>query len=315
MTAFPDVPQPTKFEGSFSTVPAPATTLAGQPQNSEQSTLQTTDPLSVPESEQQPPPPKETLPFRWHSLSGRSPRPPSPLPSQLELPFTASFRFFSLPAELRVRIYDLILPSYETLTRVRPPRPKKRSPPNPSNPLPRLAIFLANKRFHDETSHRLYSKLTFRLFPLQDDHPIPTLIDIAPRHRNHITSLELLLGSSWTGPPKSWRVTKSLGLTDLHSLRTLRVFVQFDPSHPFFKNFRVSHDFYTDFCGVLLRKVLFGMPQTLACVQFDGNPGIRLDGPLMTRLVEEVRRTKRVRVAWGAERGWAETWFDQLKIS
>ena len=269
-------------------------------------------PSTLPETPQ---PPSEALPFRWHALSGRPlRRTPTPPPVQLALPFTASFRFFSLPAEIRRRVYELVLPSRQVLSRPHPPRPKKRRPHDPSNPLPRLPLFLTTKRFHNEATQYFYSTQAFRLFPLQDEHPIPTIIDIAPRYRNHITCLEFRLGSSWTNPPKSWRVTKSLGLNDLHSLRTFNVFVEFDPSHPFFKNFRISKDFYTDFSGILMRKILFGMPKILECVKFDANPSVELGGPLMKRLIEEVKKTGRLKIGWGEERGWADTWYDQIKI-
>ena len=84
----------------------------------------------------------------------------------------------------------------------------------------------------------------------------------------------------------------------------LRVFVEIDPSHPIFASFRVSHGFYTEFAGKLLRDVLVAMPQ-VECVQLDGNPSVRMEGPLVSRLRVEIEALGRV-VEWGRDRGREE---------
>ncbi|KAL9617057.1 MAG: hypothetical protein Q9160_008130 [Pyrenula sp. 1 TL-2023] len=273
----------------------------------------------VQQSRRSSPPPRIRFPgelvstIPWHSLTGQLPDsgPPSPSTTQPPLPFTSPFRFFSFPAEIRNRIYTLALPTIQPLAPVRRRRQNNKS--NPSQTLRRLALFLVSKCFHAEASHLFYTSQTFRIFPLQDNHPLPTLLHVPPRYRQQLTSLELLLGSDWQKPPASWKVMPSLGLNDLEALRTLRVFVSFDPSHPFYKNYRVSYDFYTDFCGDLLGRILDGIPKSLESVKLDAYPSVQLNGPLMSRLVREIMR-RNLDVRWGPERGWGEAaWFDGEK--
>lgn len=274
---------------------------------------------AVQQSRRSSPPPRLRFPgevvstIPWHSLTGQLPDsgPPSPRATQPLLPFTSHFRFFSFPAEIRNRIYTLTLPPIQPLAPIR--RRRQNNKPNPTQTLRRLSLFLVSKRFHTEASHLFYTSQTFRVFPLQDNHPLPTLLHVSNRYRQQLTSLELCLGSDWQKPPATWKVMPSLGLNELKALRTLRVFVSFDPSHPFFKNYRVSYDFYTDFCGELLGRILDGIPKSLESVKLDANPSVQLNGPLMSRLVGEVMR-RNLDVRWGPERGWGEAaWFDGEK--
>jgi hypothetical protein len=53
-----------------------------------------------------------------------------------------------------------------------------------------------------------------------------------------------------------------------------------------FEKYRVSFDFYTDFCGALFRDVLATMPQ-VSLIEVDGNPGVETSGPLVSRLLAE----------------------------
>lgn len=87
--------------------------------------------------------------------------------------------------------------------------------------------------------------------------------------------------------------------------------MEIDPSHPVFARFRVSHGFYTEFAGNLLRDVLVAMPQ-VESVQLDGNPSVQMDGPLVLRLRREVEGQGRV-VEWGKERGWSAADRDGLQ--
>jgi len=203
-------------------------------------------------------------------------------------PTGTPFPFFSLPPELRNRVYELVLFSK--------PGPVKGT---------RISLLLANKAFHSEAAHVLYSSHHFRIFPLQDFSPMPTVKEMPVRYRNSVSNLELVLGSSWTNPPKSWRVTKAFAkrLASLESVQTLRVFVQVDPSHPVFTWFRVSSSFYTDFSGDLLDQVLTAMPQ-IRYVELDGNPSVDIKGPLVSRLRSKIEEHKKI-TKWGAERGWA----------
>jgi hypothetical protein len=194
------------------------------------------------------------------------------------------FPFFRLPSELRNRIYALILFT---------------SIPYSNIYNPCTSLLLASSRLHTEASYVLYSSTTFRIFPLQDFKPLPTVRDLPPHYRRLVTTIELVLGPSWTAPPKSWRVSRSMArvLGSMASVQTLMVFVEVDPSHPVFAEFRISHGFYTEFCGGLLRDVLKAMPR-LEVVQIAGRPSVQMDGPLVSRLRREVEAQGRV-IKWG----------------
>ncbi len=213
--------------------------------------------------------------------------PPSP-------PLTNSpFPFFSLPPEIRNRIYSLVLFSPSGSRRLSP----NRRPPT--------SLYLTSSRTHREASYLFYTAHTFRIFPLQEFKPLPTVAELPARYRSLVTNTELILGPGWTAPPKSWKVTQRMAkrLRQLCRVRCLRVFVEIDPSHPVFARFRVSHGFYTEFAGNLLRDVLVAMPQ-VEFVQLDGNPSVQMDGPLVLRLRREVEDQGRL-VTWGKERGWS----------
>ncbi|KAL4781693.1 hypothetical protein BJX76DRAFT_334661 [Aspergillus varians] len=233
------------------------------------------------------------------------------------------FRFFDLPAEIRLRIYDFAL---FTPTR----RSRKTngsvgaSSKNPSrSPLShRLALFLASKQMHNEATDYFYSTQAFRVFHIQDYSCTPTIRGIPSKYRASIGTIELILGSSWTAPPRSWKVTRQLGLEELTRLRLLKVFIECDPSHPVFQGFRISDDFYSDFAGGLLQQILEKLPN-LEYVEFDGNPSVVKNGPLMNRLLHEAKSVGKS-IVWGPQRGWtdydredliAERSFYQLKLS
>ncbi|PWY73762.1 hypothetical protein BO94DRAFT_538803 [Aspergillus sclerotioniger CBS 115572] len=217
------------------------------------------------------------------------------------------FRFFDLPSEIRLRIYGFVL---FTPRRRRTPRTtgnvgasSKRNPPlSPTSH--RVALFLTSRRMHNEASDYFYATQTFRLFHIQDYSRMPTIRAIAPQYRPSIATIELILGSSWTAPPREWTVTRSLGLEEMVRIRTFKVFIECDPSHPVFEGFRVSKDYYTDFAGDLLSEVLSKLPN-LEYVEFDAWPSVRKSGALMKRLMEEVRTAGR-KIAWGPERGWTD---------
>src|SRR5947209_7939971 len=126
--------------------------------------------------------------------------------SSLPQPAASSFPFFSLPAEIRNRIYTLVLFNNAKT-------PKRR----PSHPLP-ASLFLTSSIVHREASYIFYTSHTFRLFPLQEFKPLPTISELPPRYRPLITNVELILGPGWTAPPKSWKVTHRMAkiLKQLH---------------------------------------------------------------------------------------------------
>lgn len=216
------------------------------------------------------------------------------------------FRFFDLPSEIRLKIYSLVLFGSRRKAGPRPNGNVGASSRNkPLAPLShRLSLFLTSRRVHDEASQLFYSAQTFRVFPIQDFSRLPTLASLAPSYRPLITTVELILGSSWTAPPKSWRATRRLGLQQMVRVKTLKVFVQCDPSHPVFEGFRISRDFYTEFAGNLLHQILQQLPG-LVQVEFDAWPSVQKNGPLMSRLLSEVRAAGK-KILWGPERGWSD---------
>jgi hypothetical protein len=216
-----------------------------------------------------------------------------------------TFPFLSLPTELRYKIINLIL-----FNDADPLNPQRTTTDDAFQELlpscKTISLLLANRAIHAEASHILYSSTTFRLFALQDFLSLPTPPDLAPHYRSHITRLSLILGSSWTAPPKHWRVGKGLArcLSRLKLVRVLRVFVQLDPSIPMFEKHRVSFAFYTDFCGALLADVLKAMPWVEA-VEVAGYRHVDPRGPLVSRLVKEVQWKGRD-VRWDRACGWFE---------
>lgn len=210
-----------------------------------------------------------------------------------------SFPFFNLPAELRLRVYEMLfrLPSEYTVDL-------------DSNNYRRLAplflpLLLTSRRFHDEASRFFYSVNTFRLFPTQGRFfkaKRPLLARLPRHHREHITTMELRLGPGWNKPPAGWAVNERLGLSDTARLRRLRIFVECDPaSSDIFRGFRTSDSFYTDFCIALLRDVLYA-GESIEEIEFDAYPSVRRDSPLMTALQCEVKATdRRIVVSWGPQ--------------
>ncbi|KAJ5386715.1 hypothetical protein N7509_009256 [Penicillium cosmopolitanum] len=169
----------------------------------------------------------------------------------------------------------------------------------------RIALFLTSHRIHDEASHMFYSSQIFRLFPVQDFSRRPTVRALPRRHRPSVTTIELILGNSWTAPPRSWIVNQGLGLRDMALTRTLKIFIECDPSQPIFEGFRVSKEYYTEFAGNLMRQILERLP-ALVQVEFDGYPSVRKTGDLMVRLLQETQMANK-KVLWGPERGWTDT--------
>ncbi|KAJ5384852.1 hypothetical protein N7517_002763 [Penicillium concentricum] len=221
------------------------------------------------------------------------------------------FPFLHLPSEIRLRIYHYVLFTPTRKSALKPTgnvgsSAKKSKPLAPSSH--RIALFRVSRQIHDEATHYFYSTQIFRVFPVQDFLRMPTIRALPRRHRSSITTIELIVGSSWTAPPKSWIVNQGLGLHDMELVRTLKVFVQCDPSQPAFEGFRKSKDYYTDFCGKLLHQILERLPG-LVQVEFDAWPSVEKNGPLMTRLLTETRDAQK-NVLWGPDRGWSDTQND-----
>ncbi|CRG88129.1 hypothetical protein PISL3812_05156 [Talaromyces islandicus] len=227
----------------------------------------------------------------------------------------APFRFFDLPSEIRLKIYGFVLFSSKRKTSARPSGNVGSSSKNkPLAPLShRLSLFLASRRLHDEAASLFYSVQTFRVFPIQDYSRQPVLSSLGSSYRPMIGKIELILGSSWTAPPKSWKVTSRLGLTQMTGVKIFKIFIQCDPSHPVFEGFRISNDYYTGFAGELVRQILEQLPN-LGHVEFDAWPSVQKNGALMRRLLSEVRAAGQ-KIYWGPERGWNDWEDDNDRIS
>lgn len=240
--------------------------------------------------------------------------PPTQIPKQVRprrWKPKGSFPFFSLPVEIRLLILQdlLALPADHVIDY---------DPTNPRNIRRRLDIFLTCRRMHAEAYPIFYGMNAFRLFPTHREFTkMPTIISrLSPRYRACIQHLEMRLGPGWADPPSSWtlgygrsrdkwRKKDKSGMEDCTSLQQLRVFVELDPSHPVFDGFRIDEHFYTQFCGELLKRAL-SMAPVLKTVIFDGYESVKLEAPLMTELLSQVRAAGKS-ISYGPDRGWADS--------
>ncbi|KAF2437541.1 hypothetical protein P171DRAFT_339927, partial [Karstenula rhodostoma CBS 690.94] len=212
------------------------------------------------------------------------------------------FPFFALPAELRLRILELLLTTPKTIDL---------DPSNGRTLLPALRLFLVSRRMHADASHVFYATNTFRIFAISGRffHTKKQLLARLPAHYiAQMRCLELRLGPGFNKPPKGWVVDARLKLHAAANVRMLKVFVELDPaSHPSFEAFRKetggeAEQFFTVF-SVGLLGCLFGELAHLRKVEFDAYPGISRSSPLMRALVEQTRVAGK-EVAWGPVRGW-----------
>jgi hypothetical protein len=209
------------------------------------------------------------------------------------------FRFLDLPAELRIRVYELLLDVEATIDL---------DPANQRQISPLLSIFSVSRQLHEEAFRVFYGKNTFRIFSTNGKfyHTKHHLLSrLSPSYRAAITTMELRLGPGWSAPPKRWIVNNKLGLSDCKALRQLKVFVEIDPScHEIFRDFRLPHDLYTRFCTSLLQKILARVPSIVE-IQFDGYPSVKKNGQLMSALFTEAMAVEKV-ITFGPERGWSD---------
>jgi len=207
------------------------------------------------------------------------------------------FRFFDLPSELRLRIYEELLVFPKTIDL---------DPTNYRTVAPALRLFLVDHRMHEEASRVFYGRNTFRVFPIHGryiNRKHPLLAWFPRKYRALLTRLELRLGPGFTKPPKCWVVDSRLGLAAVKKVYKLKIFVEIDPaSNEVFEGWRVGNNFYTEYCVGLLRGLLAQVP-SIDDVEFDAYPSVSKDSPLLKGLVEETKLNQK-RVAWGPERGW-----------
>lgn len=207
------------------------------------------------------------------------------------------FRFFDLPYELRMRVYEELLVSSKTIDL---------DPTNHRIVAPNLRLFLANHRMHDEATRVFYGQNTFRVFPIHGryiNRKHPLLAWLPRRYRGLLTRLELRLGPGFTKPPKCWVVDSRLGLAAVKKVYRLKIFVEIDPaSNEVFEGWRVGNNFYTEYCVGLLRGLLAQVP-SISDVEFDAYPSVSKTSPLLKGLLEETKLNQK-RIAWGPERGW-----------
>lgn len=206
------------------------------------------------------------------------------------------FRFLDLPFDLRYKILGYVLVSNEVIDL----EPIFCYPARE-----RLAVFLVSKGFYSDASYVFYSSHTFRIFPTSGrffgNKTRPLLARLPSRDQRSLVSLELRLGPGWTCPPASWRVNGALGLENMVAVRSLKVFVEVDPSHDFFRGFRVGKDFYTRFSSELLEQIIERLP-ALERVELDGWPSVMREGPLMRRLADVARASGKTVVDLGAQK-------------
>ena len=102
------------------------------------------------------------------------------------------FRFFDLPSELRIRIYEYALVV---------PRTIDLDPTNYRKIAPRLEIFETCRQMHEEAYRIFYSQHTFRLFSVTGrffNTKQQLLARLPAKYRREITSLQLRLGPGWS---------------------------------------------------------------------------------------------------------------------
>lgn len=84
----------------------------------------------------------------------------------------------------------------------------------------------------------------------------------------------------------------------MKAVRTIKVFVECDPSHDIFRGFRIGKDFFTEFAAELLEGIIKRLP-ALERVEYDGWPSVMREGPLVKRLVGVARKLGKKSVELG----------------
>ena len=134
---------------------------------------------------------------------------------------------------------------------------------------------------------------------------LPLLARLPSHYRSVVNTVELRLGPGWSQPPLCQHTGPSLGLADCTSLRTLKIFVECDPSDTIFAGFRgknATEDTYKHFSVSLLVGILDQVP-SLETIEVDAYPGVKKDAPLVMALRRKIEEYGK-RLKWGPLRGW-----------
>jgi hypothetical protein len=102
-------------------------------------------------------------------------------------------------------------------------------------------------------------------------------------------------------------VNPELGLADCKSVRTLKIFIECDPSDGIFAGFRQSDGFYEGFCQDLLRGILEQV-ESVEVVEFDAWESVQRDGDMVVGM-RSIAVLEGKNISWGPERGW-RVWAD-----
>jgi hypothetical protein len=207
------------------------------------------------------------------------------------------FRFFDLPSELRLKVYEYHFSNIEEVLDLDHDNYKRIHQ--------KLSIFRTCRQIYTEASHAFYSTHTVRIFPIWGKFfksKKPLLARMSANQRASMTTLELRLGPGFNRPPRGWVVNDALGLKGCVNVRRVKVFVECDPSNDIFKGFRRSDGFYEKFSQDLLEGVLNEMPWCKV-VEFDANPSVKKSGAMMTGLLS-ITTKMCCKLAWGPEKGW-----------
>jgi len=123
------------------------------------------------------------------------------------------------------------------------------------------------------------------------------------KYRQAINSVELLLGPGWHKPPRCHNVLPALGLRDCTSLRTIKMWVDCDPTDNVFNGFRgpnATEDTYVWFCCDMLHGILEQVP-SMELVEIDHDNRVKKESPLTAALQRKTEEFQK-RFRWGPVR-------------